>query len=639
MKYVLALFYLTFAICAHAQRDDLFKLGQVKAEEIAMKSYLPDTSAEAVVLEDRGYSTLTHNSTNGYQIIYRRYKRIKILKKSAYNYATVNIGFYVGNRSSETVRNIKARTYNGSDFKDLEATAVFEEKKSDKIFLKKFTFPDVKEGSVIEYCYDMDSDFVMQLRDWEFQTDIPTVKSEYWLDLIPNFSYRILYNKAQFTINAEEPSLTGIIYHWAMEDIAALRDEPFITTLEDFRAKLWFELIAANIPGNPPQKFSTTWDAIDQTLLYDNDFGRVSNKTRFLKDVVAEIKVKVPEKDTLQRIRAAYDFMVNNISWDGKTRYWADRSLKEVYEKRGGSSAEINLMLLALLRELDLEANPVVLSARSNGVLSKDYPLISKLDYVIVQTLVNGKDLLLDATSKYRKIGIIPFDCLNGEGRIINKKSRWIELKPAETQSQNTVANLEILPTGQLKGQITETNTAYSAAGLRRVLVEDGIEKYKEKIPKNNPDWQVSKFEVEHLSNPDQNLKFITDGVFGEEQETDKLYINPIVANRQKNNPFKSSERSFPVDFGVVNIDNYIATITIPDGYVVEELPKGANYVLPNGGGRFLYDIQQQGNKLQITVRQVLSKTKYSPQEYYHLREFYVKIVAKEAEIIVLKKK
>ena len=291
------------------------------------------------------------------------------------------------------------------------------------------------------------------------------------------------------------------------------------------------------------------------------------------------------------------------------------------------------------MRALDIEANPVVLSTRSNGILSKEYPLLSKLDYVLVHVPIQGKDMLIDATNKYYKLGTIPFECLNGEGRLVSKKSRWIALKPSENQAQTTMATIDILASGKIKAKITETNIGYSAVALRELLIVEGIEKYKAKISTMNQDWQVSKFEVENLANKDEYLKFITEATVGDEQETDRLYINPIVANRQKDNPFKNPDRTFPVDFGVLNSENYIASINLPEGYVVEELPKAAAYSLPNGGGRFLYDIQQRGNMLQLSMRQTLSKTQYSPEEYANIREFYNKIVAKQSEVIVLKKK
>ena len=42
---------------------------------------------------------------------------------------------------------------------------------------------------------------------------------------------------------------------------------------------------------------------------------------------------------------------------------------------------------------------------------------------------------------------------------------------------------------------------------------------------------------------------------------------------------------------------------------------------------------------LQLNMRQTLNKTQYSPEEYANIREFYNKIVAKQSEVIVLKKK
>jgi len=44
---------------------------------------------------------------------------------------------------------------------------------------KKFAFPNVREGSIIEYKYTMVSPYIFQLDDWKFQYEIPVKWSEF----------------------------------------------------------------------------------------------------------------------------------------------------------------------------------------------------------------------------------------------------------------------------------------------------------------------------------------------------------------------------------------------------------------------------------------------------------------------------
>ncbi len=106
----------------------------------------------------------------------------------------------------------------------------------------------------------------------------------------------------------------------------------------------------------------------------------------------------------------------------------------------------------------------------------------------------------------------------------------------------------------------------------------------------------------------------------------------------QVNNPFKQELRSFPVDFGYGSEKIYTCSFTLPAGYKIEEMPARLLLELPGKGGMFAYEVAQQGDQLKVISKISLNKAVYSIEEYGALREFYSKIVAKQAEQIVLKK-
>jgi hypothetical protein len=120
----------------------------------------------------------------------------------------------------------------------------------------------------------------------------------------------------------------------------------------------------------------------------------------------------------------------------------------------------------------------------------------------------------------------------------------------------------------------------------------------------------------------------------------ERIYFNPVMYNPQKENPFKNPDRKFPVDFGSLIEETFIATYTLPQGYVAEEMPKSAKVSLPDDGGRFTYivGVSEEG-KISISSKISLKKTMYFAEEYEALRKFYDQIVQKHAEQIVLKKK
>ena len=120
--------------------------------------------------------------------------RIKILKESALDRASVALRYHDGDRMDrdERIEDLKGFTYNLENGKvvasALDKKSVKREKLSDVTYATKFNLPNVKKGSVIEYSYTRTTP--LNLRDkpdtWSFQGSIPSQWSEYRI-VIPHF--------------------------------------------------------------------------------------------------------------------------------------------------------------------------------------------------------------------------------------------------------------------------------------------------------------------------------------------------------------------------------------------------------------------------------------------------------------------
>ncbi len=127
----------------------------MEVADFQTKTYAKDTSAEAVVLCDYGQTEFMYNNERGFQTKFERTTRVCILKKSGYDWATVEVPLYQSNaKEGEKLTDLKGYTYNlqnGQVVKEKMAKeAVFLEKKDENHLIQKFTLPNVKEGSVIE---------------------------------------------------------------------------------------------------------------------------------------------------------------------------------------------------------------------------------------------------------------------------------------------------------------------------------------------------------------------------------------------------------------------------------------------------------------------------------------------------------
>lgn len=181
---------------SYAQDKSPVKYGKVTAEDFDLSKYTFDSSASAVIISDVGNSSFIGNDKGWFSLNFKRQQRIKIINKTGFEAASITIPLYFNGKAEEKLENLKAVTYNLENGKitetKLESSAVFKDKLSKNIVLRKFTFPAVKEGSIIEYSYNVESDFLDNLQHWTFQHDYPCIWSEYEVRIPQFFGYVFL---------------------------------------------------------------------------------------------------------------------------------------------------------------------------------------------------------------------------------------------------------------------------------------------------------------------------------------------------------------------------------------------------------------------------------------------------------------
>ncbi|TPE43728.1 DUF3857 domain-containing protein [Pontibacter mangrovi] len=650
--FVLAILLAGFSYRSVAQS---FKFGKISEEELKMSTYDKDTSAAAVILSDYGYSRFEYMGE--LKVVFERQVRIKILKKAGYDWANVVVPFYQRGGDKERVSFIKGFTFNlenGKIQKDkLDGKSIFEEQTSEYSYAKKFTMPNVKEGSVIDVSYTVTSDFVYTLRDWEFQYSIPVAWSEYHAQIPEYFDYKFLlqgYNRLYKNENTKEtaagsaaasPDMMNNAYVWIMKDVPALKEEKYITTLRDYQSKIEFELQRVKFPGQLPQVMTGDWDKVTSDLLTESRFGTQLNRSAFFKNEIAAVQAmyKKPE----EQMQAIYNIVRNRMKWNGKNGIYATTTIRKAWDERTGTASDLNLLLTSMLLEAGLDAAPVLVSTRANGrVNTAMSPMVTKFNYVVAQVTVGENSYLLDATDPLVPLGVLPERCLNGHGRLIKKNAHgWVSLEPGASSVKLFSAYLTINDKGDITGTGRESAGGYHAVDLRRTILEEGESKYTERLAKEVGDFKLTEPKIKNLKDLSTPLDISYNiSVEGSGRSNDIIYLNPMLGRGEKENPFKLQERLYPVDFGMPIDEVYTCNFAVPEGYVVEEMPKSVAINLPEGGGRFMYmvQVQQEGKAIQVMSKVNISKPVYYAPEYPYLKEFFNQIIAKHAEQIVLKK-
>jgi Transglutaminase-like superfamily len=426
-------------------------------------------------------------------------------------------------------------------------------------------------------------------------------------------------------------------YHYTSMNVPAFKEEPFITTEDDYISRMNFALSYINRTTHMEEVMGT-WTKFNTDLLEDDAFGKVINGSGFLKDKTEELTAGIT--DPLQKIAVISDYIKKNVEYDGDEDFLAD-PLKKILERKKGTVGDVNLLFASMLQKAGLETDMVLLSTRDHGIVRKQYPMRKQFNYAICAVRLADKVMLVDATEKYLPYDVLPARCINGQGLVISLKNHgWIDIV-TKTKAK-TAVNTEMVmdDNGELKGTLQYARDGYDAQRMRESYQKEGQEKYVADFIKTKQ-WKVEKSEFADVAEIAKQPKE-THVVSINDRSTvagDIIYLNPFVTSQIEENPFKSETRIYPVDFGNMTERIYICKIVIPEGYAVDELPKSKVIALPANAAKYLYNSVQIGNAVNITSTFQINRSSFSQAEYPNLKEFYNQVVAKQAEQIVVKKK
>lgn len=408
--FILLTFLFSLLPCAYPQQaaqtlTPSTKYGNPSAEELNMTSYAPDTTAAAVVLCSKTrvrYELIA----NQFQLIYNYEVKIKVLKSEGTSCANIEIPFYAkstGNPMKESVTQIEACAYNLENGKTvrtkMKRDLIFEERVNKNYSQIKFSIPAVRQGTVFEYKYQLTSDYYHTLNSWEAQQDIPVLLTTYDL-LIPeyfqfNLDMRGAYplqpqdetKSLTFTLHytngqMEMVTCTGRWLRFTGKQLPALRPDSYVWCADDYRSGVHFELRGINFPNIPYRSFTHTWAEIDKMLLDDEDFGSLLRMRNPYREEMASLSLdQLPSRQ--EQIAAIYTFLKQKISWNEQYALYGSE-VKKAVKNGTGTNADINFVLMSMLRDAHIPCYPVVMSRKNRGILPLTHPSIQKLNTFVV---------------------------------------------------------------------------------------------------------------------------------------------------------------------------------------------------------------------------------------------------------------
>jgi hypothetical protein len=634
---------LTISLSLFAQKGgDVPGFGKVEKADLELKTCDFDDKAEAVVLFDVGelYFDLASIASS---MQFERHVRIKILKTKGKDQADIHLPYF-SYRNIEYIKNLTAQTYNLDASGNIVITKVEKkliyEKPIDKYRSEQvFTFPDVQAGSIIEYKW-LQVCTSFSLENWYFQQEIPVKYSRYRVDFPGEIE---VYASPLCVLPYEtkkDSKGTRVIQTFSMKNIPALRDEPYISCDKDYLQRIDLRLQAINWPTYR-QNMIKTWPQQIKILMEDEDFGvQLKRNIPRTTDLDEQLKKLT---DPYRKMVTIHEYVRKNMEWNGYKNIWALNGVKAAWKDKKGTSGEINLILVNLLKDADLKAHAILVSTRDHGAITSSVADVSQFDKVMAYVEIGEQVYVLDATEKNTPSGLIPMEVMFSEGLVIEKPETfewgWRPLWNDRTMMKNTlVMRADITGNGVMNGSASLFSYDYD----RVQRVEDARKdkaKFLEKYFQGNQSVKVDSLDFENLD--DDTMPLIQKVQFSMPVSSsgEYKYFSTNLFTRLEKNPFVADARFSDIFFGVNQSYNIVANITIPEGYAFETLPKNMKMIMPDTSIAITRRLAVEGNQLSVRVGLEFKKPFFTVQEYPDFKEFYKQLFAVLSEQITIKKK
>ena len=520
-----------------------------------------------------------------------------------------------GTDADESVEDIKAVAFNMENGKVVKTTLkksdIVNKKIDEQNYQVEFTVPGVKEGTVIEYEYNIHSQIFWELRDWYAQCEIPVVYAK--LDMnIPNYlifniedhgiqrlTYTCTVGSLKYKVETDPLANPMWVntnhYVYLGKNLMGMPKDDYVWNAQDYWAGITAELKQYRLLGMTQMDYAKTWEQIDEMILGSDDLGIHMYDHSPLQKELKEAGIE-GIADHRERVAAVYKLVMSKVKWNGKYEL-SPVLTSETLKKGSGSNADINLLLMQSLHDVGLTAAPVLLRTRDLGQLPYNFPSVSKLStYIVGVIMPSGGNIYLDVSNKNGLPNMLPDVMLVERARLVQKgkKGEWVNLQNVSKSENTTSIEATLSADGTLSGKQTTNNRMGET-------VESAYNKKGQ----------------------------VTDG---------RISICPF-PDKMIENPFTAETRKMPVEFPCISSDRTIINITLPEGYVVEGEPRNTTITTPDKGieGRVLTILTD--GRVQMSCQVSIKKISHSEKNYAELRQIFDMLSKYTSEPLTIKKK
>lgn len=655
-----------FAIPAlvHAQ---FMSLQPINPDELKMTSDPKAPGADAVYLEIRDIS----NDDQSYESYY---VRIKVLTEKGKELATIQLPYLKEQATRSILRpeeaskitDIKGRTIHS------DGTVIPLEVKPEDLLVaqsaqvqvnrKVFTMPSVEVGSVLEYMWTLRyPENTVNSPSWEVQRPYFIHKEHY--EFLPFKAFQPNKQTGMYLTDYDGDRLNELIswyllppgvtlkmapatalYTLDVTDVPATPDEDWMPPVESYLYRVRFYYKDALDPQHWWLEASKRWD---------KRVSRFVEPSKSIKAAVAQI-VSPSDTDLLKarKLYAAVQALENTDFTRAKSeserkelKLKAQKRAEDTLAQKSGSSEDIALLYLAMLRAAGVTAYPAEVADRSERMFDINYLSLDQFTDMLVILKNGDQEIFLDPGEKMCPFGQIAWQHTASNGLRQDDQGLSITSTPLSSYGQNTTlrsGDLALDSHGGVSGRLQFVMTGQQALYWRQKALENDQTELKKQFDKQLESDVPEGVEahIDHflsLDDANANLMAVVNvtGTMGVTTAKRILLPGFFFESRGRVPFVKEEKREMAVDMHYGDVVTDQITYHLPQGLAVEGAPQDAD-ISWQGHAHFLAkSISGPG---QITVKRSFARafTIAKPEEYQDLRGFYQKIAASDQGQMVL---
>lgn len=473
---------------------------------------------------------------------------------------------------------------------------------------------------------------------------------------VPQSEFHQSIEKACYTINTpygtdfkhkalnihQEPKRSiydkHIEYKWELENVTAIEQEPFGPSFTSVCPMLYVTPVDFSYDGTKGNM--STWESFGEW-----QYGLLSGRNILSEKLKQTVHELIREcKNDREKVKAIYEYLAKT------TRYVSIQlgigglqpiPANEVCSAGFGDCKGLSNYMKAMLEEIGIQSCYTVISTRKRNLI-KDFASANQMNHVILQVPLPQDTLWLECTNPQLPFGYIHSDIAGHEALLINKTGGKIHRLPTYPDSlniENNQIDIDLSESGKISAKVNYKASLFqyeSRIGFTKLPIKEQIDYLRRGIKLNQA--KVSNLTITEDKNnmPSINISYDVDSEQYGNKTGNRLFI-PVNTFREGFGKFNNKERKYDIFINYGYKDNDSLSITIPENFIVEALPKSV--VLKKEYGAFYSSIIVHENKIIIKQSLLMKSGQYKATDYPAFIDFCKAVSNAYQSKIVLKKK